>query len=222
MVSAEGGGIAAKVGRRGASTSSPAWEAAGTRDADRHPAHPICMYAVCPPILTKQPIRLIYDHSTMDGRMARSERAHSVPLPQEALGMSSSANRLRERLTADAWQILWQLPEPLTESVQTRAASESRVVSIQVGPPSSNGAAVPPSFPGLHFSAIEAAIWHALPATEAMLGKQIAKAIGQPYSSTLRTILTNLVDRQVLEHSRDGYKRKPCRSVPTKRATTEP
>jgi hypothetical protein len=64
------------------------------------------------------------------------------------------------------------------------------------------------TFPGLHFSPLEAAIWQSL-WDGPLQGKGIACATGEKYSPYLRSILANLRQRKVLEYDRiaGGYRR---------------
>ncbi len=78
-----------------------------------------------------------------------------------------------------------------------------------VAPPSDAiTVADPVSLPGLYFSPIEAGIYNALGAGP-LSAKALARACGQKYTPKIRTLLHNLLEREVLVYDRasGGYRR---------------
>ena len=59
---------------------------------------------------------------------------------------------------------------------------------------------------GQWFSPLESAILLAI-GSDALGGKEVAAKTGQPYDPRLKTLLRNLVDRGVLLHTSEGYRR---------------
>jgi hypothetical protein len=117
--------------------------------------------------------------------------------------------RLWDRLKALLWRALAAPPCRLSGPLTVRCHDEDHEALLQVAPVGSGADPSGVSFPGLHFSPIESAVWLAL-ADGPLLGKVIARKIGQEYSPKLRTLLHNLVERGDLCHARErGYSRAP-------------
>lgn len=88
---------------------------------------------------------------------------------------------------------------PLVVTIADEAGQRVRL-SIPVSSPS------PPGTPAPQLSPAEAEILHALGAAT-LMGKTIARRLGKPGNSSLKVILSNLVERGVLARTPDGYRR---------------
>ncbi len=122
---------------------------------------------------------------------------------------SAARRRLKAHAKAALWQLLARLAAADVRPFRVRARDKVHELTLAVGPRGGLNGGGAASFPGAHFSPIEAAVWHAL-AGGPLGGKAIARATGQPYAPGLRTILVNLVRRGVLTHSAGGYARAPA------------
>jgi hypothetical protein len=104
--------------------------------------------------------------------------------------------RLRDRLKARAFAVLAGLAGPVAAAVEVSARDELHRCTLSVTPADA-GKGRAADLPGLHFSAIEAAVYQCLVAAgKPLTGKQIAARISRPYDSRLRILLANLHERE--------------------------
>lgn len=119
--------------------------------------------------------------------------------------------RLRMALKAQAYTILSTLPSVPERPLLIVASDKEVRVVVQV---SIEGQAVEvpgaaEGIAGLFLSPIEAAIVSVIKGAgdKALSGKVIAKRVSQPYTATLKFVLKNLKDRQIIQHKiNEGYR----------------
>lgn len=123
--------------------------------------------------------------------------------------MDPERRSLKAKLKASAWGMLAIMP-PLDRVLTVRVGDSECQASVTVGPP--GGEAEPETRDGgLFLSPMEAAIVGVLDHTTYLVGKQIAGKTSQRYAPRLKTLLNNLVDREILERSAasQGYRLSP-------------
>ncbi len=139
--------------------------------------------------------------------------------------------RLFAALKGRAYDVLAGLPDEVAaKPVTVTVTDKAWRVGLTVGPAADGADAAEGALPdvgGLMFSAVESLIVRVLLAdgcvegrAKAMLGKQVAAKIGQPYEAKLKHCLQNLEDRLVVRHVHaEGYRVVPRRPADRGRAT---
>jgi hypothetical protein len=118
-------------------------------------------------------------------------------------------HRLRHKLLSLAHNVLGMVRVPPDEPIAVEVAEEGVAVVVRVCRCREEATPGRARVPGRHLSTAEALIWECL-AAEALQGKQIAARMNWEYGPKLKTLLANLVDREVLEHDDGvGYFRAP-------------
>jgi hypothetical protein len=121
-----------------------------------------------------------------------------------------TTHRLRHRLLSLAHTAIGLVQKPPDEPVAVEVADDGVRVSIRLHRCQDEAAPGRARIPGRHLSTAEALIWECL-AVDALQGKQIAARLGWDYGPKIKTLLANLVDREVLEHDDGvGYSRGTC------------
>jgi hypothetical protein len=107
-----------------------------------------------------------------------------------------------------AWRLLAVFARHEGPAVVVRASDGVHEATVTISP---RGSAVGSDQAGrcLQFSDAEAAIVHAIGPEGCLPGKLVAKRLGQDYSSKLKILLANLIARQALERTAEGYRWHP-------------
>lgn len=126
---------------------------------------------------------------------------------------------LRARLKARAYDLVAAVAGRRLARPVTVTATDGEVrVQVTVGPadgPPGPATGRPPDVYGRFLSSAEAAVVQALIAAGALpadgapslLGKQVAARLGRDYDSTFKNLLSNLDERQVINHTpNEGYR----------------
>jgi hypothetical protein len=109
------------------------------------------------------------------------------------------ARAIRARLLARAYQLLAELTDAIVEAITVSASDELANVTISLTPAGAAGQT------NVQLSPLERDIVQAI-GTGTLTGKQIASRAGYSFNATLRTILANLVAREVLTKTDQGYR----------------
>jgi hypothetical protein len=118
----------------------------------------------------------------------------------------TETRRAKARARASAWGLLAHFAGYEGPALHVRTRDDAHEATVTVGP---LGGASSGERKCLQFSPVEAAVVNALGPDGCLTGKVIARRVSQPYGTTLKIHLRNLVERQALTHTAEGYRWHP-------------